>query len=96
MKGEKDVTGSPESIELTDPKGAPGKKGMKGDKEERNGETVYVRWGHDQCPSTAQLVYSGRAGLTGSTGLTGAKGAPGQKGMKADTEESNGGTVYVR
>ena len=35
---------------------------MKGDKEERNGGTVYVRWGHDQCPSTAQLVYSGRAG----------------------------------
>ena len=35
---------------------------MKGDKEERNGGTVYVRWGHDQCPSTAQLVYSGRVG----------------------------------
>ena len=35
---------------------------MKGDKEERNGGTVYVRWGHTQCPSTAQLVYSGRAG----------------------------------
>ena len=35
---------------------------MKGDKEESNGGTVYVRWGHDQCPSTAQLVYSGRAG----------------------------------
>ena len=35
---------------------------MKGDKEERNGGTVYVRWGHDQCPSTAQLVYSGRTG----------------------------------
>ena len=35
---------------------------MKGDKEERNRGTVYVRWGHDQCPSTAQLVYSGRAG----------------------------------
>ena len=35
---------------------------MKGDREERNGGTVYVRWGHDQCPSTAQLVYSGRAG----------------------------------
>ena len=34
---------------------------MKGDKEERSGGTVYVRWGHDQCPSTAQLVYSGRA-----------------------------------
>ena len=35
---------------------------MKGDKEERNGGTVYVRWGHDQCPSTATLVYTGRAG----------------------------------
>ena len=35
---------------------------MKGDKEGINGGTVYVRWGHDQCPSTAQLVYSGRAG----------------------------------
>ena len=23
---------------------------------------MYVRWGHDHCPSTAQLVYSGRAG----------------------------------
>ena len=23
---------------------------------------MYVRWGHDRCPSTAQLVYSGRAG----------------------------------
>ena len=23
---------------------------------------MYVRWGHDQCPSTAELVYSGRAG----------------------------------
>ena len=46
-------------------KGAPGQKGMKGNKEERNGGTVYVRWGHDQCPSTAQLVYSGRAGGTG-------------------------------
>ena len=35
---------------------------MKGDKEVRIGGTVYVRWGHDQCPSTAQLVYSGRVG----------------------------------
>ena len=39
-----------------------GEKETKGDKQERNGGTVYVRWGHDQCPSTAQLVYSGRAG----------------------------------
>ena len=36
--------------------------GQKGMKVERNGGAVYVRWGHDQCPSTAQLVYSGRAG----------------------------------
>ena len=38
---------------------APGEKGVKED----NGRgTVYVRWGHDRCPSTAELVYSGRAG----------------------------------
>jgi len=35
---------------------------MKGDEKERNGGTVYIRWGHDQCPSTAQLMYSERAG----------------------------------
>ena len=31
-------------------------------KDDNNGGTVYVRWGHDECPSIAQLVYSGRAG----------------------------------
>ena len=31
-------------------------------KEDNNGGTVYIRWGHDECPSTAQLVYSGRGG----------------------------------
>ena len=61
-KGEKGGSGSPGHTGLTGPKGVTGQKGMKGDKEERNGGTVYVRWGHDQCPSTAQLVYSGRAG----------------------------------
>ena len=61
-KGEKGDTGSTGSTGLTGPKGDPGQKGIKGDKKERNGGTVYVRWGHDQCPSTAQLVYSGRAG----------------------------------
>ena len=61
-EGEKGNNGLPGSTGLTGPKGAPGQKGIKGDKEERNGGTVYVRWGHDQCPSTAQLVYSGRAG----------------------------------
>ena len=35
---------------------------MKGDNEERDVGTVYVRWGHDECPSTARLIYSGRAG----------------------------------
>ena len=38
----------------------------KGSKEEckgyNGGGAVYVRWGHDECPSTAQLVYSGRGG----------------------------------
>jgi len=38
-----------------------GQKGMKGEEEKSTG-TVYARWGHDQCPSTAQLVYSVRAG----------------------------------
>ena len=41
---------------------AKGKKAVKGGKEERNGGTMYVRWGHDQCPSTAQLLYKGRTG----------------------------------
>ena len=35
---------------------------MKGDNKERNEGSVYIRWGHDECPSTAELVYSGRAG----------------------------------
>ena len=59
-EGEQGTIGSPGSIGLTGPKGAPGQKGIKGEK--RNGGTVYVRWGHDQCPSTSQLVYSGRVG----------------------------------
>ena len=54
-----------ESLGLTGPNGAPGWKSMKGDKEERNGGTVYVRWEHDQCPLTAQLMYSRRAGGSG-------------------------------
>ena len=29
---------------------------------EKSVGTVYVRWGHDECPSSASLVYSGRAG----------------------------------
>ena len=62
LPGTKGEMGTPGSIGLIGPKGAPGQKGSKGDKEERNGGTVYVRWGHNQCPSTAQLVYSGRAG----------------------------------
>ena len=60
--GEKGRSGSPGLTGLTGPKGALGQKGMKGDKEERNGGIVYLRWGHDQYPSTGQLVYAGRAG----------------------------------
>ena len=60
IKGEKGSNGSPG---LTGPKGAPGENGISmAGGEERSGGTVYVRWGHDQCPSTAQLVYSGRTG----------------------------------
>ena len=35
---------------------------MKDCNEDNNGGTLYVRWGHDECPSTAQLVCSGRVG----------------------------------
>ena len=62
IKGENGTIGSPGSTGPIGPKGAAGQKGMKGDKEERNEGSVYVRWGHDECPSTAELVYSGRAG----------------------------------
>ena len=61
-KGEKGSSGLRGPIGLAGPPGATGQRGIKGDKGERNGGTVYVRWGHDQCPSSAQRVYSGRAG----------------------------------
>ena len=46
-------------------RGEKGDKGPSGQKGEQGpaGGVVYVRWGHDSCPSTgAQLVYSGKAG----------------------------------
>ena len=62
LKGPPGANSEKSSETCTNPTEAPGVD-MKGDKEERNGGgAVYVRWGHDQCPSTAQLVYSGRAG----------------------------------
>ncbi|XP_065884465.1 short-chain collagen C4-like [Dysidea avara] len=43
-------------------RGDKGYRGLTGPKGEPAGGLVYVRWGHDSCPSTgAQLVYSGRA-----------------------------------
>ena len=60
--GTKGVKGDSDSTGMTCPKGAPGQMDTKGDKKGGNGGTVYVRWGHDQCPSTAQLVYAGRVG----------------------------------
>ena len=63
-KGEKGNTGSTGLTGVTCPKEVPGQKDMN---EEGSGGTVYVRWGHDQCPSTAQLVYSGRAGGSHNT-----------------------------
>ncbi|XP_065898780.1 uncharacterized protein [Dysidea avara] len=48
---------------LTGPPGHKGDTGAAGPKGEGAGGVVYVRWGHNSCPSTgAQLVYSGRAG----------------------------------
>ena len=45
------------------PRGDKGDQGLTGPKGESAGGLVYIRWGHDSCPSTgAQLVYSGRAG----------------------------------
>ena len=44
-------------------RGEKGDQGKTGQKGEPAGGVVYVRCGHDSCPSTgAQLVYSGRAG----------------------------------
>ena len=43
--------------------GEKGDQGKTGEKGEPAGGVMYVRWGHDSCPSTgAQLIYSGRAG----------------------------------
>ena len=44
-------------------RGEKGDQGKVGQKGEPSGGVVYVRWGHDSCPTTgAQLIYSGRAG----------------------------------
>ena len=44
-------------------RGEKGDLGPTGQKGEPAGGVVYVRWGHNSCPSNgAQLVYSGRAG----------------------------------
>ena len=52
IKGEKGGCGSPGPTGLTGPKGVTGQKDMKGDKEEKNGGTVYVRWGHVNCTTS--------------------------------------------
>ena len=48
--------------------GAKGDTGVPGPKGDGTGGVVYVRWGHNSCPSGgAQLVYAGRAGGSGRT-----------------------------
>ena len=47
-------------------RGEKGNQGSIGQKGESAGGVVYVRWGHNSCPSSgAQLVYTGRAGGAG-------------------------------
>ena len=46
---------------LAGPKGENGQNGENGNAGGTGG-TVYVRWGHDKCPATAEVVYTGRAG----------------------------------
>ena len=48
---------------MTGTKGQKGQNGItNGDQASSGGGTVYVRWGHDRCPLTAETVYTGRAG----------------------------------
>ncbi|XP_065903527.1 short-chain collagen C4-like isoform X2 [Dysidea avara] len=70
-KGDQGSTGPKGNQGSTGPKGNQGSSGPKGDQGltgKPAGGLVYVRWGHDACPSNgAQLVYSGRAGGGGHT-----------------------------
>ena len=59
-KGELGYQGPPGPRGYTGPQGYSGPPGPPGSK--ANAGTVYVRWGHNQCPFGAQLVYSGRVG----------------------------------
>jgi len=48
---------------VSGPPGPRGDKGPAGPKGQDSGGVVYVRWGHDSCPTSgAELVYSGQAG----------------------------------
>ena len=58
IKGQKGSSGQG----LPGPTGLTGRPGTTGQKGDNGGGIVYVRWGHDRCPSSAQRVYSGRAG----------------------------------
>ena len=54
--------GLPGSRGIAGPPGPRGDMGPIGPKGQDGGGVVYVRWGHDSCPSGgAELVYSGRA-----------------------------------
>ena len=52
VNGEKGIAGA------TGSKGRAGLKGQKGG--HGYAASVYTRWGRDDCPSTASLVYSGK------------------------------------
>jgi len=60
LKGVKGDTGSQGQVGLTGLKGQKGENA--GTSTASTGGSVYVRWGHDKCPLTADVVYVGRAG----------------------------------
>lgn len=66
MAGPQGITGEKGNIGVQTPVGnLSGPVGAIGDLEKmlaKTAGTVYVRWGHDECPSSATLVYTGRAG----------------------------------
>ena len=65
-KGDQGIKGDKGDIGPTGLTGIKGQKGQNGviidNQLPSSGGTVYVRWGHDRCPISAERVYTGRVG----------------------------------